>query len=147
VGVATIFPEAGVVVVAVAAALWGLPLWIARTVQVRQGVDPERALRRATLSLPVALFAALPIVFGDFSRHNVTFRTGLEAAVSWTALALVVVPGPAAVALGLGRLDRWPVRARRRGLPCPSSGEPSRVRAKLHTARGVAMVDTPGGRR
>jgi hypothetical protein len=99
---------AGVVVAVVAAVLglvlWVVPLLIARWLLIRRGTAPERALRRATAGLPVALLASLPIVFGDFSRYNITFLTGIEAVLAWTALALVVFLGPAAVALAVGRI-------------------------------------------
>lgn len=101
--VATITPEAGVVVAAVAAVLgtvlWGLPLLVARELLVRRGMEPERALRNATVGLPVALFVSLFVVFGDFTRYNITFLDGIEAVLAWTTLALVVGLGPAAVGL------------------------------------------------
>jgi len=106
--VATITPEAGVVVAVVAAVLgavvWVVPLLVARWLLVRRNVEPERALRNASVGLPVALLASLLVVFGDFSRYNVTFLTGVEAVLAWTALALVVFLGPAAVGLAVGRL-------------------------------------------
>lgn len=106
--VATLTPEAGVTVAAVGAVLgavlWVLPLAVGRWLLVRQGVDRERALRLVTAGLPVALLASLPLVFGDFTRYNVTFLTGAEAVLAWTALALVVLFGPAAVGLAVERL-------------------------------------------
>lgn len=105
--VATFAPGAGGVVATVAAVLgvvlWALPLAVARWVLVRRGIDPERALRLATVGLPVALLASLPLVFGDFTRYNITFLTGVEAVLAWTALALVVLLGPAAVGLAVAR--------------------------------------------
>lgn len=110
VAVATISPEAGVIVAVLAAitgvVLWAVPLFIARAVLMRRGLDAQRALRNATGGLPVALIASLFIVFGDFSRYNITFLTGVEATITWTALALVVFLGPAAVGLALIRLRR-----------------------------------------
>lgn len=107
--VATVTPEAGVVVAVVAAVLgtvlWVLPLLVARWLLVRRGTDPERALRNATVGLPVALLVSLLVVFGDFTRYNITFLTGIEAFLAWTALALVVCFGPAAVALALDLSD------------------------------------------
>lgn len=101
--VAFITPEAGVGVAVLAvvtgAVLWGVPLLVARSVLVRRGVDSQRALRTATVGLPVALVASLFVVFGDFSRYNITFLTGTEAIVAWTALVFVVFLGPTAVAL------------------------------------------------
>lgn len=86
VGVSTITPAAGVAVVVTAAllgsTLWVVPLLIARWVLARRGTDPERALRNATVGLPVALLASLVIAFGvtpeegvliDFTRYNITF--------------------------------------------------------------------------
>lgn len=108
VAVATVTPEAGVVVALVGGlvgvALWVVPVSVARTVLVWWGVPAERALRDATLALPVALVAALLVAFGDFGRYNVTFLTGVEAALAWTVLALVVFFGPAGVALVFERL-------------------------------------------
>jgi hypothetical protein len=110
VAVATIATEAGVVVVTVAAAsgvvLWVIPLLIARWVLLRRGVAPDRALRIATLGVPVALLASLVIVFGDFSRYNITFLSGSAAVLAWTALAVVVAFGPAVVGVALERLRR-----------------------------------------
>lgn len=108
--VTLIATEAGIVVVAVAAVLgvvlWVVPLLLARWLLVRRGTAPDRALRNATLGLPVALLASLLIVFGDFSRYNITFLSGTEAVLAWTALAIVVFLGPAAVGLALERLRR-----------------------------------------
>lgn len=110
VGVATITPEAGAVVAVIAAVaglvLWVAPLLVARWVLVRRGVDPERALRDATVGLPVVLLASLVVVFDDFDRYNITFLTGVEAVLAWTALALVVLLGPAAVGLAVERVQR-----------------------------------------
>ncbi|WP_152041924.1 hypothetical protein [Salinigranum salinum] len=103
--VATISPAAGVTVAIVATVLgvvlWAVPLTVARWVLVRRGSEPERALRDATVGLPVALLASLPVVFGDFTRYNITFLTGAEALLAWTALALVVLFGPAAVGVAV----------------------------------------------
>jgi len=106
--VATITPEAGVIVAVAAAVLgtvlWVLPLLLARELLVRRGTEPERALRDATVGLPVALFVSLFVVFGDFIRYNITFLDGIEAVLAWTTLALVVVLGPAAVGLAIDRV-------------------------------------------
>lgn len=108
--VVIITPAAGVAVVAVAAVLgtvlWGLPLLVARELLVRRGMDRERALRNATVGLPVSLFVSLFVVFGDFTRYNITFLDGIEAVLAWTTLALVVVLGPAAVGLAIDRVRR-----------------------------------------
>lgn len=108
--VTVISPAAGLVVallaVLTAAVLWAVPLLVARAVLVRRGLDSQRALRNATLGLPVALVASLFVVFGDFNRYNITFLTGVEAAVAWTALVLVVFLGPAAVGVGVTSLRR-----------------------------------------
>lgn len=110
VAVATITPEAGVVVAATAAltgaVMWVLPLLVARWVLVRRGLDPERALRYATVGLPVALLCSLVVVFGDFRRYNITFLTGTEAVLAWTTLAVVVFLGPALAGLAIARFRR-----------------------------------------
>lgn len=112
VGVAVISPEAGAIVAVLAAVtgvvLWVVPLFVARTMLAWRGVDAQRALRHATVGLPVALLVSLVVVFGDFSRYNITFLTGSEAAVAWTVLALVVFLGPTAVGLVLVRLRGTP---------------------------------------
>ncbi|SFK83270.1 hypothetical protein SAMN04487950_1332 [Halogranum rubrum] len=108
--VTIISPAAGLVVavlaVLTAAVLWAVPLLVARAVLVRRGLDGQRALRNATVGLPVALVASLFVVFGDFRRYNITFLTGTEALVAWTALVLVVFLGPTAVGLGVTALRR-----------------------------------------
>lgn len=107
-GVATTTPEAGIVLATVAAVLgsvlWVVPLLIARWVMVRRGVDPEQALRNALIGLPVALLSSLLLVFGGFNRYNITFLTGVEAVLAWTALALVVFVGPAVVGIVVERV-------------------------------------------
>lgn len=109
--VAFVSPAAGVVVAVLAAVtgavLWTVPLLVARAVLMRRGVDTERALRTATLGLPVAFVTSLFVAFGDFGRYNITFLTGTEATLAWTALALTIFVGPTAVglaAVSLGRL-------------------------------------------
>lgn len=108
--VATITPEAGVLVATVAvlaaALLWAVPVVVARAVLVRRGLDAQRALRNATVGLPVALVASLVVVFGDFRRYNITFLTGTEAVLAWTAFALVVFLGPTVVGVALAHLRR-----------------------------------------
>lgn len=108
--VATITPEAGVVVAVTAAiagvVMWVVPLLAARWVLVRRGLDPERALRYATVGLPVALLCSLVVVFGDFRQYNITFLTGTAAVLAWTTLAVVVLLGPALVGLVLVRFYR-----------------------------------------
>lgn len=104
---ASVTAGAGLVVVTVGAllglVLWAVPLVVARRLLVGRGVDPERALREATLGLPVAMLASLAIAFGDFGRYNITFLTGIEAVVAWSALAVVVLLGPAAVGFAIER--------------------------------------------
>lgn len=106
--VSTTTQEAGIVVTVVAAligaVLWVLPLLVARWLLVRRGTDPEQALRNATTGLPVALLVSLFVVFGGFTRYNITFLTGIEAVLAWTVLALLVFLGPTAVALLVGRV-------------------------------------------
>lgn len=106
--VATISVEAGVVVAAVAivagAVLWALPLFVARTVLIRRGLDRQRALRTATAGLPVAMIASLFVAFGDFSGYNITFLTGVKAVLAWIALVVIVFLGPAIVGVAIASL-------------------------------------------
>lgn len=99
--VATVTPAAGVAVAVVGAVLgavlWVVPLAVARWFLVRRGVGSERALRSATLGLPVSMAVAVAIAFGGFGRYNITFSTGLEAVLRWTALVAVVLFGPTVV--------------------------------------------------
>ncbi|MFC7175666.1 hypothetical protein [Halosegnis marinus] len=88
-------------------ACWGVPLVLAYAAGRRVGLDPERALRRAAGALPVGLAASL-VVFvspGGFSRYNITFLTGTEALVWWTAFALVLFLLPGALSVGVAALD------------------------------------------
>ncbi len=104
--VATVTPAAGAAVAVVGAALgvvlWVVPLVVARRLLARAAGDPDRALRNATLGLPVSMAVAVALVFGDFGRYNVTFSTGPEAVLRWSALAVVVLLGPTAAGALVG---------------------------------------------
>ncbi|WP_224333591.1 hypothetical protein [Haloprofundus halobius] len=56
----------------------------------------------------MAFVASLFVAFGDFGRYNITFLTGTEAMLAWTALALTVFFGSAVVGFGVVSLGRSP---------------------------------------
>jgi hypothetical protein len=99
VAVATVTPAAGATLGLV---LWVVPLVVARRLLARTAGDPDRALRNATLGLPVSMAVAVALAFGDFGRYNVTFSTGPEAVLRWSALAVVVLLGPTAAGALVG---------------------------------------------
>jgi hypothetical protein len=106
-------PAAATVAV-VLALVWGVPLFVGRSVLVRAaGLDGEGALYYALCGLPVGLLGSLIVAVapGGFGRYNLLFLNGAAALVAWTAFLAVLAFAPALVRLALARRGR-----RREGL-------------------------------
>ncbi|MFB6207700.1 MAG: hypothetical protein ABEJ05_14360 [Haloglomus sp.] len=92
---------------AIAAVAFGaVPLAVARSLLVRNGIEANRALRLSVGAWPVALLVAFGafIAPGGVARYNVTFLSGPALYVAVAAIAALVLLGPAALGLLAARL-------------------------------------------
>jgi hypothetical protein len=87
---------------------WAVPLALATLAGRRLGLGPERALRRAAGALPVGLAASLGVFVapGGAVRYNITFLTGTEAAIWWSAFALTLLFVPGLLVAASARVSR-----------------------------------------
>jgi hypothetical protein len=96
-------PRAGVyltgIVLSLCVVLWAFPLALARWVLVQQGVDADRALRYATVGLPLVVFATLVIYGGRY-------RPGAEVALAYSAMGLVATFGPTGIGVAVAHIRR-----------------------------------------
>ena len=100
------------VVVVILLVMWTSPLVLARWLLVQRGFDSEPALRYATASVPFVAFASSYIAFVDFDWFYLPYLTGIEAAIGYSVLGLVVVFGPTGLGLVIGHIrQRIPIGA------------------------------------
>ena len=94
------------VVVFILLVMWTTPLVLARWLLVQRGFDLEPALRYATASVPFVAVVSFYIAFFDFGWFHLRYLTGIEAAIGYSLVGLVVVFGPTGLGLVIGHVWR-----------------------------------------